>query len=118
MGDDDISGKRGRLKGEAVVLAGDGDFARGGILNRVVRAVVAELEFESAAAQGLPQNLVPEADAGDGHLAEKLFDVLDDVAERRRVAGAVREKYGCWIPRQNTLGALEGGHDLKVEEPR
>lgn len=90
VGDGDSRGKRVRVEGEGVVLGGDGDFSRRGVLDGVVRPVVAELEFKRLAAQGLAQNLMAQADAGDGHPAQEFSHILDDVAERGRVAGAVR----------------------------
>ena len=62
------------LDREAVVLGGDLDDAGAQVLDRVVGAAVAELELEGLHAERLRQELVPEADAEHGHLAEQALD--------------------------------------------
>ena len=56
-------GQRVGIDREAVVLAGDRDRAGGEVLDRLVAAVVAELELAGLAAQREPEQLVAEADA-------------------------------------------------------
>ena len=80
------------LDREAVVLRGDVDPARLQVLDRVVGAAVAEGQLVGLEADGAAEQLVAEADAEDRPLADQLADGLDDVAERRRVAGAVGEE--------------------------
>ena len=57
-----------------------------------------------------------EADPKNGNLAQKLFDVCDDVAQRGGVARSVREKDGGGISRNNRLGALGGGDDFQIND--
>ena len=84
--------------GEAVVLRGDLDPAVGKAGDRMVRAVVAEGEFERRQAERQAEQLVAEADPEDGHLAEELPDRGDAVADRLGVAGAVREEHAVGPP--------------------
>ena len=62
------------------------------VLDRVVGAAVAERQLEGLEADRAAEQLVAEADADDRPLADQLADGLDDVVERRRVAGAVGEE--------------------------
>src|SRR5215211_4318067 len=74
---------------EAVVLRGDLDLAGLEVLDRVVRAAVAEGQLVGVEADGAAEQLMAEADAPDGHLADNSPDRLDDVVERGGNAGAV-----------------------------
>ena len=61
----DVGWKSGGIDREAMILGGDLDLAGRLVADRVVGAAVAELELEGLAAEGLAENLVPEADAED-----------------------------------------------------
>jgi hypothetical protein len=74
---------------EAVVLAGYFDLAGLEVLDRVIGAVVTELELVGLCAERQSENLVAEAYSEDGYFAEQLAYVFDGVVNRRRVAGAV-----------------------------
>src|SRR5690606_14936096 len=65
VGRPDAGGQALRIDREAVVLAGDRDLAGDQVLDRLIAAVVAELQLEGAPAQREPEELVPEADAED-----------------------------------------------------
>src|SRR6266550_1122728 len=78
--------------GEAMVLRGDLDPTVGEAGDRMVRAVVAESEFERRQAERQAQKLVAEADPEDGHLAEELPDGGDAVADCLGIAGPVGEE--------------------------
>ncbi len=58
----------------------------------MVGAVVAERQLVGLQADRAAEQLMAEADAVDGLLADELFDGGDDVVERGRVAGAVGEE--------------------------
>src|SRR4051794_38651196 len=62
------------LDREAVVLRGDVDPPRRQLLDRVVGAAVAEGELEGLQADRTAEQLVAEADAEDGPLADQLTD--------------------------------------------
>src|SRR4051812_11829130 len=62
------------VNGEAVVLAGDFDFARAGVANRLVAAAVAEFQFIGGGTHGEAQELVAEADAEDWFFTDELFE--------------------------------------------
>src|SRR5262249_6556196 len=63
--------ERVEIDAEAVVLRGDLDAPGGEVLHRLVRAAVAEFELVGLAAEGQGEELVAEADAEDGDLAEQ-----------------------------------------------
>ena len=78
--------------------------ARLQVLDRVVGAAVAEGQLERLQADGAAQQLVAEADAPHGLLADERAHGLDDVAERGRVAGAVGEEHGVGVLGEQLLG--------------
>jgi hypothetical protein len=101
---------------ETVVLGGDFDFAGGEVFDGLIRAAMAEFEFEGFAAERLAQNLVAEADAEDGHAGfDEVADGLDRVAEGGRVAGAVGKKNARGFILQGVRGGSGGGDDLGFE---
>ena len=75
-----------------MVLGGDLDAPGLQVLDRVVGAAVAERQLEGLKADRAAQQLVAEADAPHRLLPDELAHGLDDVVERRRVAGAVGEE--------------------------
>jgi hypothetical protein len=87
-----------------VVLRGDVDAAALQVLDRVVGAAVAEGKLEGLEAHRPAEQLVAEADADHRLLAHHSPDVLDDVVERARVAGAVGEKDQVRVAGENVLG--------------
>ena len=95
--------------GEAVVLGGDVDPAGGQVLDRVVGAAVAERQLEVSRPDRAAEQLVAEADAEHRPLADQLADGLDDVVERRRVAGAVGEEDEVGVAGEHLLGRSRAG---------
>lgn len=93
MGDFKAGGQPFGTQGEVVVLAGDFDRAGREVADRVVAAVVAELQPSALRSRRQPEQLVAEADAHQRHLAEKGADHFDGVPDRRRVGGAVGEEH-------------------------
>ena len=88
------AGKRGRVHGEPVILRGDFDPAGFQILDRLVGAAMAEFELEGLSAEGLAQNLVPQANPENRNaVVDQVARRLHGVTERRRVARAVGKKY-------------------------
>src|SRR5512147_2120365 len=76
---------------EAVILGGDLDLAGGEVHDRLVSAVVSELELVGAPAQRQAEDLVSEADTEDRSFADQVADNAG-VWTNIRVAGTVREK--------------------------
>ena len=64
------------------------------------------------AAERRGQQLVAEADAEHGHLAEQAADGLDGVGDRGGVAGAVGEEHAVGLAGQDVGRRSCGGHDL------
>ena len=62
------------------------------VLDRVVGAAVAERQLEGLQADRAAQQLVAEADAAHRPLADELAHGLDDVVQRRWVAGPVGQE--------------------------
>ena len=94
----------GALDREAVVLRGDLDPAGLEVLDRVVGAAVPEGELEGLEAHRPAQQLMAEADAHHGALADELAHRVDHVVERRRVARAVGEEDQVGVALQHLLG--------------
>jgi len=94
--------------GEAVVLGGDGDRAGGEVLDWLVSAAVAEFEFEGAAAEGVGEDLVAEADAEEGFLAEDVPDDLVGVGEHLGIARPVGEEDAVRVAREGVRGRGRG----------
>ena len=74
---------------EAVVLAGDFYLSSPEILDRMIGAMMAELELVGFCTKRQGEDLVAEAYSEDGDFAEQLADGFDCVVNGRRVAGAV-----------------------------
>ncbi len=111
MRDLDAAGQ-GVEHGEVVVLAGDLDRPRVEAAHRVVAAVMAEGQLEDGGAQGAGQQLVAQADAEDGHLAEQLADGVRGVAHGGRVAGSVGQEHAVGLASQHLGGRGGGRHHL------
>ena len=94
---------------EAVVLRRDLDPAGLEVLDRVVRAAVAERELEGLEADRPAEQLVAEADADHRALADDLAHRVDDVVERGRVAGAVGEEDQVGVAAEDLLGGRRAG---------
>src|SRR5271168_1861810 len=94
-----------------MVLRRDFHFLRGEIFYRVGRAVMAELQFECAAAESEPAKLVAQADAENRHAANELANVCDGVADRFGIAGAVREENAIRFQGKHILGGSLCGDD-------
>jgi len=65
--DRNIRRQRGGVNGKSVILRRDLDFSCFEVLHRLIAAAMAKLEFERLAPQGLPQNLVTEANSENRH---------------------------------------------------
>ena len=115
VGDFDFGRERIGIDGEAVVLRSDGNLSGAEVLDRLVAAAVAELQFEGAAAVGVREELVAEADAEDWFFADELAEFAVDVAERGWVAGAIGEEDAVGIFGENFGGAGGGVHHLDFE---
>ena len=95
----DVGWKTGGIDREAMILGGDLDLAGGLVTDRMVGAAVAELELEGLAAEGLAEDLVPEADAEDR-------DARDSAAVRIKVRSA-------WVASTSAPGS-PGPFDRKI----
>ena len=69
----------------------------------MVGAAVAERQLEGLQADGAAEQLVAEADAPHGLDADELAHRVDDVVQRRRVAGAVGEEDGVGVVGEQLL---------------
>src|SRR5712692_741523 len=103
-----------RVHAEAVVLRGDLDAPRLEVLHRVIGAVMAELELVGAAPEGQAQDLVAEADAEDGQLADEPLHRLDEIRHRFGVPRAVGEKEPVGLPLAHGRGRRMGRHDVDL----
>src|SRR5687768_16444556 len=88
----DVGRQRLRADREAMVLRRDLDPARSLVDDRLIRAAMAKLELERLSAICQAQQLMAQADAEDGLLAEELANVVDGVRQWLRIAGAVGDE--------------------------
>ena len=96
--------ERFRVDAEAVILRGDFDFLRAQILHRMIRAMMAEFQFECLAAERQAAELMAEADAENRDAAEEFLDICDGVRDRFGIAGTIREKDAVRLERENIFG--------------
>jgi hypothetical protein len=102
-------GDAGRVDLELVVLRGDEDGAGDVVANRVVAAVVAELEPRGARPDGLAEDLVAQADAQQGDAAfQQLLAQTHGVGQPRGVAGTVGEDHPVGVLLHDLLDARVG----------
>ena len=78
---------------EAVVLARYLDLPGLEVLDRVVRAAMTEAHLVGVQADRATEQLMAEADPEQRHAADEPAQLLDDVGERRRIAGAVGDEH-------------------------
>ena len=106
-----IAHPRVGIDGEPVVVAGDLHDARLQVLHRLVHAPVAELHLVGAAAEGMGEQLVAQADPEDRHLAEQRTRGRDAVGGDRRITGAVGQEHAVVAAgRHRRGGRLSGEH--------
>ena len=77
---------------EAMVLAGDLNFAGVEILHGLIAATMAELEFVRLSSQRQAQQLMSQANAEDGQLTAQLFERIDRGCNSGWVARAIGNK--------------------------
>ena len=106
VGNSCVGGQGVGIDGEAVVLAGDNDFAAVQVLNGVVRAVVAEVHFQGFGTDGEADQLVSQANAENRFAAFHQFLYgFDGVVARLGVAWAVGQEYAVRIKCQDVFRA-------------
>ena len=86
-------GQRFGIDAEAVILRGDFDFLREQVLYRMIRAVMAEFQLESFAAQSEAAELMAKADTENGDATKKFLNIFDGVADGLRIAGTIRKEH-------------------------
>ena len=78
-----------RIHGEAVILRRDLDLIALDVQNRMISAVMSELQLVRPAAQSESQNLVPRQIPKIGFFPSRLPHILDRVIHGFRIAGTV-----------------------------
>src|SRR5215218_3904543 len=106
-----------RADREAMVLGGDVDPARLEVLDRMVGAAVPERELEGVEPYRATEELMAEADPHDGPLAHHSAHRLDDVLERRRIAGTVGEEDEVRVAGEDILRAAAAGQQGETATP-
>ena len=99
------------VHGVAVVLAGDVGADAVQVPDGLVDAPVPVFQLVGAAPRRQGRQLVAQADAEQGHPAQKLFDLLNLAGVFRRVSGAVGEHDPVRLGRQHLLRAGVRGQD-------
>ncbi|MNN22188.1 hypothetical protein D3C81_1355370 [compost metagenome] len=106
MRDAHVGRQRGRIHGETVILRRNHHTTIIHVLDRMVRAMVAELHLEGLGAHGQRHDLVTQADAEGGDTAcDELARGGHGVVARLGVAGAVGQEDAVRIQRQGVGGA-------------
>ena len=82
-----------RVHGKPVVLAGNLNLARRQVLHRVVEAPVAELQLVGPGAQGQGQDLMPQADAENGHPPQQPLHRLDGRFHGSGITGTIGQEH-------------------------
>eukprot|EP00215_Chloropicon_roscoffensis_P010315 CAMPEP_0196642264 /NCGR_PEP_ID=MMETSP1085-20130531/4497_1 /TAXON_ID=41879 ORGANISM="Pycnococcus sp, Strain CCMP1998" /NCGR_SAMPLE_ID=MMETSP1085 /ASSEMBLY_ACC=CAM_ASM_000807 /LENGTH=549 /DNA_ID=CAMNT_0041971601 /DNA_START=92 /DNA_END=1743 /DNA_ORIENTATION=+ len=95
---------------KVVVLGADLDGIGQGVLDRVVPAVVAELELEGRPAKGLAQDLVPHADPKARQLSDDVLRIVHGVRGRARVSRSVAEEHSVRLHLQHLLPRVVRRH--------
>src|SRR5262249_27556416 len=90
---------------EAVVLRSDFNPSGQLVADRMIDAVMSELELVGLAAQGQSEHLVSEADSEDRSLADQLADVLRLALQGLVISRAVREEHAVGIEREDFFRA-------------
>jgi hypothetical protein len=103
-------GKRIDFDRKSMVLGSDLDLTGGNPKDWVVATSMPEFQFISASTQSQAQNLVAEADAEDGFLAEQLPHCVDRVRHRLWIARTVGEENPVGIKAQNLACTCPGWH--------
>jgi hypothetical protein len=111
---DVAGGERFRINAESVILCGDLDLAGQQILDWMIRAVMAEFQFESLAAEGQATKLVTEADSKDGNPAGQLANAFMRISDRLGIARAVRKENTVRTQRKNIFGGSIRRNDSHV----
>ena len=115
VGDAHPGGQRVGIHRKAMVLTGDADAASVEVLDRVVGAVVAELHLDGASTDSEAQQLVPQADAEERHLAiEEGAQRVDGVGAGFRITRTVGEEDAVGFHGQHVGRRRGGRHDGHV----
>src|SRR4030081_4071134 len=85
--------QRIRIDREIVVVGGDLDLARLELLDRMITAVVSELQLERLAAQRNSNQLMSEADSEDRLPSHQPSNAIHRVCTRLGIARAIRQKH-------------------------
>ena len=112
VGDLDILGQAVRINIKSVILRGDFHPARGQVLDRLIAAPVAKLEFIGGSAVGKAQHLVAKTDTKDRFLAQKITNVVNDPLNTGRIAGPVGQKDAVRVHGQHIGGRRGRRHHL------
>ena len=119
VGNSCVGGQGVGIDGEAVVLAGDDDFAAVQVLHGVVRAVVAEVHFQGFCTDGEADELMSQTNAEDGFAAcHQFLHGFDGVGTRFGVARAVGEEHAVGVECQHVFRAGLGGDDGQAAAAR
>src|SRR5260370_23111965 len=103
-------GQRIGVHAEAVILRGDFHLLGQQILYGMLRAVVAEFEFEGFSAERQAAQVVAEASSEYRDASDELANICDGVMDRLGVAGAIGEKHAIGAHFQNFFSGSLRGH--------
>src|SRR5438477_2627049 len=87
-----IQVKTFRIDRETVILGGDFHLLALNIKNWLISTVVSKFQFERAAAQCEPHDLMAQTNSEDGFLTKQSANVLNGVFKGFRIARTIRKK--------------------------
>src|SRR5262245_43637568 len=92
-----------RINRETMILRRDLDLISRQIEDRMIAAMMSELEFVCPAAQSQAKDLMAKANAEHRFFSEEIAHIRDGVLEGFRIAGPVRKKNTVWLEVQDVL---------------
>src|SRR5262249_31290197 len=124
VADLDVLRKGLGVDSEPMILRGDLDLAALLVSDRMVRAVVAELELERPTSERLPQELMTQTDPENGDSArlggtsDQRSKRLGLLNERPRVAGSIGDKDSIGLMVEDRPGGCRAGHNSDAARVR
>src|SRR5581483_8686014 len=99
------------INGKVMIVGCDFYLARRVIANRMVAAVVTELQFVGSAAESQAGELMPQADAEDRHASHHLANRFHRVVDRFGIAWTIRKEDAVGFERERIFGSGLGRYD-------
>ena len=103
-----------RIHCETMILSSYLYSTRHQVFYRLVTSPMAELQFESSAAEGQPHQLMPQTDPKNGHTAQQFADVACCILQRLRIPRTIGQENAIRIAGKYFFRASKGWHDGNI----